>query len=229
MNTLKKILWASLSFFVFTANAQDEVPTDLNTLQFVDANGNVVSDGTTLTISDIEETPEGLEINSGLSVKNTTSDDVYTCANIEILSIDNGKIRSCFPSSCQEIDHVGSFSTQKGSVSANSTTGFQTEWKPESPESYGACTATFQLQLYKRIMVPGSISPKYELNAYGPKVKINFIYSNPTNINGIKNDEIKAVAFYNINGQQIVNPISSGVTIVKFSNGKRLKCCKNKI
>lgn len=220
MNTLKTILWASLSLFVFTANAQDEVPTDLNTLQFVDANGNIVSDGTTLTLSDIEETPEGIEINSGLSVKNTTSDDVYTCANIEVLSIDNGKISSCFPSSCQSIDHIGSFSTTTGSVSANSTTSFQTEWKPES---YGTCTATFQLQLYRRIMVPGSISPKYELNAYGPKVKMNFIYSNPTNINGIKNDEIKTIAFYNINGQQIVNPISSGVTIVKFSNGKTVK------
>lgn len=220
MKTLKSFLWASLSLFVFTANAQDEVPTDLNTLQFVDANGNIVSDGTTLTLSDIEETPEGIEINSGLSVKNTTSDDVYTCANIEVLSIDNGEISCCFPFSCQGIGQVGSLSTQTGSVSANSTTGFQTEWKPES---YGACTATFQLQLYKQVLSPGSFQPKYELNAYGPKVKINFIYSNPTNINGIKNDEIKAVAFYNINGQQIVNPISSGLTIVKLSNGKTVK------
>ena len=223
MKTLKSFLWASLSLFVFTANAQDEVPTDLNTLQFVDANGNIVSDGTTLTLSDIEETPEGIEINSGLSVKNTTSDDVYTCANIEVLSIDNGEISSCFPSSCNRRNHVGSFSTQTGSVSANSTTGFQTEWIPESPESYGACTAIFQIQLYRKVLSPGSIGPKYEIKAYGPKVNVNFIYSNPTNINGIKNDEIKAVAFYNINGQQIVNPKSSGLTIVKLSNGKTVK------
>lgn len=224
MKSIKTFLLAGLSMIAFTAFAQDEeVETDLNTLQFVDAQGNVVADGTTLTIApeNPEEMPQGWEINSGLYIKNLTSDAVLTCANFKITSISNGELSCCFPKTCQLMSEVGEMNTAVDVVEANSARyPFQTEWYAQE---YGSCTAEFQLKLYEEILPPGQFVPVQQLRANGPKITINFVYNDPASINGVSNENgAKAVAYYNAAGQQIDN-LQKGLNFIKYSNGKTVK------
>ena len=222
---MKSLFVVGLSIFAFSANAQidDDIPTDLNSLHFVDKNGNVVADGTELTVSEIEETPVGNQINSGLFVKNTTSEPVTTCAYFEISSIDNGSISCCFPMSCQNYGEVGTYETSKGEIEGNGSVDFQTEWLSSD---FGTCTATFQLAIYSMTFTPGSLAPSYELKAKGPKVKINFVNNDPAGVDGIVADNAKPVAYYNVAGQLVSAPLANGITIVKYPNGKTVKIRK---
>lgn len=218
----RTLLLAALSMTAFTAFAQEEeeYEKDLATLQFVDKQGNVVEDGAELTLTEVEETPEGIQINSGLSVRNNTAEAVSANVDLEILSLDNGELSCCFPFSCQRQSQPGLYSTDAGPISANTTPDFQTEW---FPQAYGACKATFQLFYWGKTLLPGQFIPVDAKTAAGPKITINFVYNDPAAINGVTNDgAAHAVAFYNANGQQI-SKLESGLNIIKYSNGKTVK------
>lgn len=224
MKSFKTLLLAGLSLMAFTtvyAQEEEELETDLTTLQFVDANGNVVADGSTLIINptDLEDAPE-VEIKSGLSVKNTTDEDVFAAAAVSIKTLDSGRLQCCFPFSCYSRDAVCDFSTEPtDAIKAGETKDMQTEW---FPDGYGTCTTTYQLQLYEQKLAPGQFVPSKVLYANGPKVTVTFIYSDPASINGVSNDGAKPVAFYNANGQQI-NNLQKGLNFIKYSNGKTVK------
>lgn len=219
MKSLKTLLLAGLSLMAFTtvyAQEEEELETDLTTLQFVDANGNVVADGSTLIINptDVEDAPE-VEIKSGLYVKNTTEEPVYASAYVNIKSMDNGRLQCCFPGSCYAKMEVGDFTTKPEiPVAAGKTRSFEAEW---FPEGYGSCTTDFQIKIFEEKFAPTKV-----LKANGPKVTVTFIYSDPASINGVSNDGAKAVAFYNANGQQI-NNLQKGLNFIKYSNGKTVK------
>lgn len=220
MKSLKTLLLAGLSLMAFTtvyAQEEEEVETDLTTLQFVDADGNVIADGATLIINptDVEDAPE-VEIKSGLYVKNTTEEDVYASAFVNIKSMDNGRLQCCFPGSCYAKMEVGDFTTKPDTpVAAGKTRSFEAEW---FPEGYGSCTTDFQIKIFEEKLAPG----QKVLKANGPKVTVTFIYSDPASINGVSNDGAKPVAFYNANGQQI-NNLQKGLNFIKYSNGKTVK------
>ncbi|MCI6102800.1 MAG: hypothetical protein MR709_07075, partial [Bacteroidales bacterium] len=57
-----------------TSFAQDEEID--NTLQFVDSKGTVVPDGSEITRTEVEDMGFALQISTGLSVKNTSEDNV---------------------------------------------------------------------------------------------------------------------------------------------------------
>lgn len=223
MKSIKTFLLAGLSMIAFTAFAQDEeVEKDLNTLQFVDAQGNVVADGATLTIDTPTDPNEPqLEFNSGLFVQNTTAESVWGAAHFSVESISNGTLQCCFPFNCYATSEVGEITTTPtDAITANEKHPFNTEWLAND---YGSCTATFQLQLYDEVMVPGSFVTSKELRANGPKVTINFVYNDPASINGVSNENgAKAVAYYNAAGQQIDN-LQKGLNFIKYSNGKTVK------
>lgn len=218
----RTLLLAVLSMMTFTAFAQEEeeLEKDLTTLQFTDKQGNAVADGSEITITDVDtESPE-LQVNSALTVKNTTADDVSCNVDLEILSLDNGELSCCFPFSCQRTNIPGAYSTDAGIVKANATPDFNTEW---FPETYGACKATFQLFYWGETLLPGQFIPTMAKTAAGPKITINFVYNDPAAINGVTNDgAAHAVAFYNAKGQQI-SKLESGLNIIKYSNGKTVK------
>lgn len=224
MKSLKTLLLAGLSLMAFTtvyAQEEEEVETDLTTLQFVDANGNVVADGSTLIINptDVEDAPE-VEIKSGLFVKNTTEEPVYASAYVNIKSMDSGRLQCCFPESCYAKMEVGDFTTEPTSpLEAGNTKNLQAEW---FAEGYGSCTTDFQIKIFEVKLAPGQFVPTKVLKANGPKVTVTFIYSDPASINGVSNDGAKPVAFYNANGQQI-NNMQKGLNFIKYSNGKTVK------
>lgn len=225
MKSLKTLLLAGLSLMAFTtvyAQEEDEVETDLTTLQFVDADGNVIADGATVNFAptDPEETPGGFEIKPGIFVENLTDEPVYTAAQVNITAMSSGSLMCCFPANCYNKFEPEEFTTDPSEpIQAKAKHSLNTEWYAEA---YGSCTASFQLKIYEATLAPGQFVPTKDLIANGPKITVNFIYNDPASINGVSNDGAKAVAFYNANGQQI-NNLQKGLNFIKYSNGKTVK------
>lgn len=225
MKSFKTLLLAGLSLMAFTtvyAQEEEELETDLTTLQFVDADGNVIADGATVNFAptDPEEKPEGFEIKPGIFVENLTDEPVYTAAQVHITAISSGALSCCFPQNCYKKYESEEFTTDPSvPIQAKAKHSLNTEWYAEA---YGSCTASFQLKIYEAILAPGQFVPTKDLIANGPKITVNFIYNDPASINGVSNDGAKAVAFYNANGQQI-NNLQKGLNFIKYSNGKTVK------
>lgn len=219
----RTLLLAALSMTVFTAFAQEEeeYEKDLTTLQFVDKQGNVVEDGAVITLDEVTGLDSPMpEVNTGMTVKNTTAEEVTCNVDFDILSIDNGALSCCFPQSCAQVSEAGLYSTLENIVAGNANHPFNTEWYPDT---YGACKATFQIYYWGQVLLPGQFIPINGKTAMGPKITINFVYNDPAAINGVTNDgAAHAVAFYNAKGQQI-SQLESGLNIIKYSNGKTVK------
>ena len=208
----------------FKAMAQ----TDFDTFHVIDKNGNVVTDGSVLTISETEVKEGKLQISSGLSVKNMTNEEQAIGLDFSIDQLDNGAPKCCFPNTCLNgTDHVGSYSQNADVFVANEVRDFQTEWEPVE---YGTCKMTFQFKLYniKIMKFPdgkggmSEVPTAGDFKAYGPKIKVNFVYADPASVNGVTSDNAKPLAYYNLAGQK-TETMQNGVNIVVLSNGKTIK------
>lgn len=210
------------------ANAQTD-----NTLQFVDASGNVVEDGATVN-GEVEYIDMGAyggyyQVNTGLSVKNNSSEVVGASVAGEITRMDNGSLNCCFPIQCDELTSTGSFETTPGTLEASAEPyTFSTEWIPASETSYGQCTATFRLVL--REVVYNSIGgiqipDAGDIIAQGPSVTVNFVYDEESaGITGIETvEDNEPVGYYTLDGQKLSAPRKGAVNIVKYANGKTAK------
>lgn len=207
---MKKIVSLCLGLFAALAiQAQNEFP-----LQFADQYGNVIADGSTLSITESEDDGfGGILMPSGLYVKNTSSDEVRCGGSFEIQSMSNGVFQSCFPTNCMQASNVGSYTTQNGAVGAGELKSMQTEWLPTAE---GSCTVTYQLLTYKY----NAITSKWIVDKYGPTVTLNFSYST-SGISAVKAEE--SVTCYDLQGRRVVHP-SKGLYIV---NGKKMFINKN--
>lgn len=218
-----KTLMAAAIMAVCGMNAMAQ--TDLETFQFVDKNGNVVADGSVVTVNTPEKKDGVIQISSGLYVKNTTSEEQAIGLKFSIDRLDNGAAQCCFPAVCTPgTDHVGKYEDiEPNLMEANDVKSFETEW---IPVTYGECNMTFQILVNKigSKTIPGiGTLPTYdEFKAYGPKITVNFIYLDPTSVNGVTTESVKPVAYYNLGGMQINTP-QRGVNIVLLSNGKTVK------
>lgn len=201
--------------------------TDLETFQFVDKNGNAIADGSTLTISETEDKGQGLQVSTGLFVKNTTNQQQATGVEFNVSNIDNGSFSCCFPMNCQSVGAVGNYENAADLFEANESRDFSSEWLPKS---YGTCKVSVQLKLYnvteKEMEINGNkftYPVPGDFKAYGPKVTLNLVYADPAGINGVQdNAGAKVVSRYNAAGMQI-NSAVKGLNIEKLSNGKTIK------
>ncbi len=205
---MKLMLLAALSVLgISGAMAQVD-----GTFCFLDANGDVVADGSTVTFNTVEEEifpgmpmfGTTLMAKFDLKVKNTTETNAKVGAKITIVSMPNGKVQFCFPSECAEFtnEHTTSFAD----LTAGATQALNSEWLPEAGE-HG--TAKFKLQLLVGDGAGG-------IKAYGPTVNIVCQYY-PTGINDITSDNAGSV-YYDLSGRRISSP-SKGIVIV---NGKKV-------
>lgn len=212
------------------ANAQTD-----NTLQFVDASGNVVEDGATVN-GEVEYIDAGAyggyyQVNSGLYVKNNSSETVGVSVAGEITRLDNGRLDCCFPSKCRSLYSVGAFDFEEDADVLEDSAEpypFSTEWFPESNTSYGQCTATFRLVL--REVVYNSIGgiqipAAGDVIAQGPSVTVNFVFDEESaGITGIETvEDNEPVGYYTLDGQKLSAPRKGAVNIVKYANGKTAK------
>lgn len=220
-----KTLLAAAIMAVCGMNAMAQ--TDLETFQFVDKNGNVVADGSEITVYEPETVNGSLQINSGLFVKNTTGKDQAVGLDLNITNMDNGQFSCCFPSNCKDVFSAGNFVDVNTPglflIEEGEQQSLMSEWKPAA---YGKCQAVFQLKVYNvvELDIEGTKIPDVgDFKAYGPKVTINFMYLDPTGVNGVvDNANAKVVNRYNAAGMRI-NSAVRGLNIETLSNGKTIK------
>lgn len=220
-----KTLLATAIMAVCSMNAMAQ--TDLETFQFVDKDGKVVADGSEITVYEPETVNGSVQINSGLFVKNTTGKDQAVGLDLNITNIDNGQFSCCFPSNCRDIFSTGNFVDVNTPglflIEEGEQQTLMSEWKPAA---YGKCQAVFQLKVYNVVEmdIEGIKYPDVgDFKAYGPKVTINFMYLDPTGVNGVvDNANAKVVNRYNAAGMRI-NSAVRGLNIETLSNGKTIK------
>lgn len=206
------------------ANAQTD-----NTLQFVDASGNVVEDGATVN-GEVEYIDAGAyggyyQVNSGLYVKNNSSEPVGASAEVDVTRMDNGSLSCCFPSQCDAIYDVGSIETTAGTMNSGELKPFQTEWIPSDATSYGQCIATFRLILRESSVNDWGLPVAGDVIAQGPSVTVNFVFDEESagiaGVETVENNE--PVGYYTLDGQKLSAPRKGTVNIVKYANGKTSK------
>lgn len=220
-----KTLLATAIMAVCSMNAMAQ--TDLETFQFVDKGGKVVADGSEITVYEPETVSGSVQINSGLFVKNTTGKDQAVGLDLNITNMDNGQFSCCFPSNCRDIFSAGNFVDVNTPglflIEEGEQQSLMSEWKPAA---YGKCQAVFQLKVYnvvERDIEGIKYSDIGDFKAYGPKVTINFMYLDPTGVNGVvDNANAKVVNRYNAAGMRI-NSAVRGLNIETLSNGKTIK------
>ena len=207
-------------------------------VEFVDADGNVIPNGSTVTRNEIEKLVPVLEmyqINSGISVKNTSSSSVSVKSQLEVTDLPFGQLALCFPGTCwvNVGDFTGSYPTHKpvqstlaadgpwtskeGTLGAGKLESLQSEWKLNSlglttydpDKNKGAFTATYSLLVNDAVV--STIKVLYTTD------------KDATGIAGVKADANKTVvATYNAAGQQVA-PGTKGLNIVKYSDGTTKK------
>ena len=172
-------LLAMLVLVGLTASAQ------LTTFEFVDRNGNVVPDGTTLTLSEVTEeedvfTGETLSvIYAGLSVRNTTATQAALRVVADVTRIDGGNFQLCFPINCMSRNEVGTITTEAGLLAANAMQDLLTEWFPDDE---GGCDVTMKIQVMNAIGQFPNI--RYTLLGDGPTITLHFRNGTPDDVPG---------------------------------------------
>ncbi|MCD8202976.1 MAG: hypothetical protein LUD48_04985 [Prevotella sp.] len=214
---IRFLMVVAASVFTLTAMAEDEIDSSF---QFVDEEGNVIDNGSTITRTEI--TDDGFQdpfISSGLYVKNTTDANVGVAMDVTISKMDNGQMNFCFPMSCTYHYSAETFSSDGYFLEASELKDMMTEW---FPLAYGECIATFKLKVMD--YTEGRFGPTdFVFKAYGPEVTVNFSYPDPAGINGVKvSDSSGIVARYTLQGQRISTP-QRGVNIVKYADGRTVK------
>lgn len=213
---MKKIKFLALAAAMFLGAGNLCAQTD-NTFGFVDADGNEVKDGSTVTFYAVEEEVVpgmpmfGVKVQSkfDLKVKNNTSATAKVALKVDAsLNPVSGKVQVCFPSSCDSHDR-GSFTTASGDMMANEVRDLSSEW-------------IFEKGKYAEETVSLTILSG-DKKAVGPKVTIRCIYADPTGIAGTEADKnVTETARYDANGRKLGAP-QKGLNIVKMSNGETRK------
>lgn len=210
-------------------------------VEFVDAQGNIIPDGSTVVRNEIEKPVPVLEmyqINSGISVKNTSSAAVSNITTqLDVTDLPFGALSLCFPNSCWITigDFKGTYPTHQpdgnglaadgpwtspsaGSLAAGATQTLQTEWKLNS----------LGLSTFDKDKDKGEFTATYSLLVNDQKVStIKVLFStdpNATGIANINNDAAskKEVGRYTINGQKMAQG-AKGLAIVKYADGSAKK------
>lgn len=174
---------------------------------FVDDEGNVIENGTTLIYDEVETNPSLGPLISlkNVSIKNLleVQDDCKITFKVEKLPA-GSTFTTCDSGSCLLIDEGGSFSFTQP---LNSGVVFQlaeTKWLTKGVE--GTCTVKIAIQAAKSMMQDSEIT----VNFVNESTDINNIYDNETN---------KVVARYSINGQILDTP-QKGINILKYADGR---------
>ena len=182
-------------------------------VQFADKNGNIIADGTTLDITNYETSDFGdVMMPSGLYAKNTTSEAIRVKGKYTIISMENGRFQTCFPTNCMSQKAAGSYETQEGQLTPLELKDMQTEWIPTGE---GVCQVTYQLCYYAM----NDFGRESLQN--GPILTLNMTYGQSAGIaHATPQSAIRSVDYYDLAGRHIEKP-QSGVYVMKtvYANG----------
>lgn len=192
-----------------------------DTFQFVTADGTVVPDGSTITVTNVEEDELSgkVEMKSGLYVKyNDETGGAYLSVGYSV-SAPNGTVQLCFPINCTTITSTGE--TGVGAMKAgDDPKDLQTEW---FPTAYGTATVAYTIKRYEYMGMGGSIglTPIYEYLNDCATVTVNYEYKAPANISGVNTDaKPLSTTYYDMAGRIVMTP-RNGLYIKKavMANG----------
>lgn len=188
------------------------------TFCFVDADGNELADGATVTFYAEKELlfPEfglwgPLEAKFALKIKNTTTSSANVAVRLITKDISSGDVTCCLGGACVPLKGNKDYTSGNALVQAGKEIDFPTEWFP-TEGTYG--TADFTAQLLK---TDGGTT------ATGNIINIHCIYADPAGIADMESDmNAKVVGRYDVNGNKLTAP-RKGLNIIKLSNGKTVK------
>lgn len=215
---MKKLFTLCISLFMgcVAMNAQS--------FSFVDENGNVIENGSTLTMDKVEYkddlvfNPDGTyEIVktpmiplSGVYIKNNASESLSCKVSYDVTVLPNGSFAACCAGNCTVVpDNNGNMFIIEKNADAGAGKSIDistdTEWVPSGEA--GTCTVKIMVQGSKS-MLPDS------------EITVNFVYDGTSGIDGIQNNaNNKIVARYSIDGQLLDAP-QKGINILKYSDGR---------
>lgn len=219
---MKRFFTLLVSVFALTATgwAQDEGEDLDQTFVFIDDQGNIVPDGSVITVAAIND--EGQMV-VPLKVKNVEGDGAAVSMYETIDALPNGGWQTCAFGNCMTLSATGY--SAKNIISGTDASDIQTEWMPEQGK-YATWSATLQIHVFniitKTVFGMKQEVAGEEIIGYGPKVTVNFVY-NPesAHISGTAADH-QPKEYFNVRGQRIDGP-QKGLNIIRLANGKTIK------
>lgn len=219
---MKRFFTLLVSVFALTATgwAQDEGEDLDQTFVFVDDQGNIVPDGSVITVAAIND--EGQMV-VPLKVKNVEGDGAAVSMYETIDALPNGGWQTCAFGNCMTLSTTGY--SAKNIISGTDASDIQTEWMPEQGK-YATWSATLQIHVFniitKTVFGMKQEVAGEEIIGYGPKVTVNFVYnSESAHISGTAADH-QPKEYFNVRGQRIDGP-QKGLNIIRLANGKTIK------
>lgn len=186
-------------------------------LQFADAEGNIIADGTVLQLTKVEDDGFNLLMPSGLYMKNVSSASVHGSGVYSIRQLDNGVFQTCFPQNCVAQEHTGeNFKTDEADFAAGELRFMNTEWLPDGA---GSAIVEYQLVKYKK----NSITNKWNLDGYGSTVTLKFSYDPASISDAVSTSPLRSVTYYTLDGRRVATP-ADGIFLVKqqYQSGKSI-------
>ena len=202
-------LFIMLAMVSVSSFAQSET-----SLQFADAEGNIIADGSVVYCTTLEDDGWGGAIMpSGLYVKNTTDSEVVAGTEYTIVSMSSGSFQTCFPENCVSQSAVGTYQSNTGTISAGLLKNMQTEWLPDEA---GTAIVEMQLLIYKY----NSVTKKYTLKGRGPKVTLNFSIE-ASAIEHLRSiSKPQSVDYYSLDGRKVNHPVNGTFVVQEhYRNG----------
>ena len=162
------LLLFGLSLAVLPVMAQDDEEID-ESYVFVDGNGAVIPNGSTVVRDQIVTDGEGNEmIASGIFVKNVSAPStLFLRMHYEITQLPNGYFQLCFPITCNSQSEEGYYTTSEGLV--NGTQDIQSEWFPEAD---GVCEVVLSIETMTQ---KSAFPPRYIHSGNGPTITVRFV------------------------------------------------------
>lgn len=154
------------------------------TFAFVDASGNTIADGATVTCTKLVDDGFGESyISTGLYVKNTTGSKAAGVVLLDINNMPNGRVQICSFGNCVSKDAPGNYYSAKNFMDGGATQDMQAEWYPTDKATW---TATLQLATVETTTNAAGITTFGKVKALGPKVNIVWSYGDSAkgDING---------------------------------------------
>lgn len=214
-------------------------------VEFVDAKGEVIPDGSTVVRNEIEDalTIPGLgtkyEISGGFGLKNTSASSVTYKMQVSITDVPFGSFGLCHPNACWLTvgDYTGTYPTHKAKEFATDcpwTSPFSNTLAAGGAVDVKTVKSEWQLNnlgqtTFDKDKDKGSFTATYSLLVNNSVVStINVLFTTDpkasTGIAGVKVDDANktVVATYNAAGQQVAAG-TKGLNIVKYSDGSTKK------
>jgi len=219
---MKRFFTLLVSVFALAATgwAQDEGEDLDQTFVFIDDQGNIVPDGSVITVAAIND--EGQMV-VPLKVKNVEGGGAAVSMYETIDALPNGGWQTCAFGNCMTLSATGY--SAKNIISGTDASDIQTEWMPEQGK-YATWAATLQSHVFniitKTVFGMKQEVAGEEIIGYGPKVTVNFVYnSESAHISGTAADH-QPKEYFNVRGQRIDGP-QKGLNIIRLANGKTIK------